>query len=82
MDDGRHSRGGAGGGAGILVEATGGGEDDDADLDIAEDGQLTCLLQQATTPLGEGDLPAAHLLNPPNHNLPPSHDSSSISLIN
>ena len=71
LNDGRHGRahGGGGGGVGILVEATGGGEDDDTDLDITEDGQLTCFLQQATTPLGEGGLPAAHVLNPPNHNL-------------
>lgn len=79
---GRHARGGGCGGASILIEATSGGEDDGADLDIAEDSQLTCLLQQAMRPLGEGNLPAAHLLNPLNHNLAPRHASFSVSLIN
>jgi hypothetical protein len=67
--------GGGGGRAGILVEASRGGEDYNGDLDITEDGQLLCFLQQTTAPLAEGGLPLAHVLNPSNHNLAPRHAS-------
>jgi hypothetical protein len=45
--------GGGGGTAGILVEASRGGEDYNGDLDITEDGQLLCFLQQTTAPLAK-----------------------------
>ena len=74
VNDGSHGSGGVGvGGAGIVIEASAGGENDDADLAITEDGQLLCFLQQATAPLAESGLPPAHILNPSNQNLTPPH---------
>jgi hypothetical protein len=61
------------GGAGELVELSPGGEDDEGDLGVAEDGELEGLLEQAVAALGEGDLAAGGVLNPPQLRLPPHH---------
>jgi hypothetical protein len=49
---------------GVLVELALGGEDDDGDLGVAEDGDLVRLLQQPVPALGEGHLPVYLVLYP------------------
>ena len=44
--------------AGVLISLAGGGEDEESNLGIAENGELKGLLHEAVPPLGEGDLPA------------------------
>lgn len=48
-----------------MEEFAGGGEDDKADLGVAEDGELLGLLEQAPPPLGEGHLPCRQVVDPP-----------------
>lgn len=55
------------------MEPAGAGEDDEADLRIAEDGELLGLLQQPAPPLREGHLPVRRVVDPPYHYLPPPH---------
>ena len=50
---------------GELVEAAGGGEDDERDLGVAQHGQLVGLLEQPAPALGEAHLPARPVLDPP-----------------
>jgi hypothetical protein len=58
---------------GILVELSLGGEDDDGDLGVAEDGDLVRLLEEAIAPLGEGHLPVYLVLYPLQLHLPATH---------
>lgn len=60
-------------GARVLVEAACAGEGHEADLGIAEDGELLGFLEDPVPPLGEGHLPARGVINPADHNLPPPH---------
>lgn len=59
--------------AGELVELPSRGEDDECDLGVAEDRQLEGLLEEAIPPLGERDLPARVILDPPHLGLPSHH---------
>ena len=52
-------------GGGELVEAAGGGEDDEHDLGVAQHGELVGLLEQPAPALGEAHLPARPVLDPP-----------------
>jgi hypothetical protein len=61
------------GGAGELVELAARGEDDEADLGVAEHGELERLLEQPVAALGEGHLPARRVLYPLHLRLPPHH---------
>lgn len=58
---------------GKLVELAVGGEDDEADVGVAENRQLPCLLEQPRPALAEGDLPVDGVLDPPHLHLPTSH---------
>jgi hypothetical protein len=49
---------------GVLIELALGGEDDDGDLGVAEDGDLVRLLEQPVPALGEGHLPVYLVLYP------------------
>jgi hypothetical protein len=49
---------------GVLVELPLWGEDDDANLGVAEDGDLVRLLEEAVAALGEGHLPVYLVLYP------------------
>lgn len=51
-------------GAGELGELPRGGEDDERDVGIAEDGELLSLLEEAAAALGERDLPRRRALYP------------------
>ena len=50
--------------AGEVAEAVGGREHDERDVDVAEDGELVGLLDEAVAALGEGDLPVGGVLDP------------------
>jgi hypothetical protein len=60
-------------GAGEFIEAAGAGEDDEADLGFAKDGELIGLLEQPTPTLRECHLPARRVLDPLDDCLPSSH---------
>lgn len=64
-----------------VVEASGAGEDHDANLSVAENGKLLSLLQKPVAALGEGHLPAGRVVDPADHNLPPPHSSTPIIII-
>ena len=49
--------------AGVLEQLAALGEDDDADVRVAEHGELVGLLEQALAALGEGHLPAHPVLD-------------------
>jgi len=63
-----------------MAEAIGGGEHDERDVDVAEDGELVGLLDEAIPPLREGHLPVRVVLDPLDlqlhapHNAPRSAD--------
>lgn len=59
--------------AGVVIELALGWEDDEPNLDIAEDGELIGLLQEAGAPLGEAHLPTRLVLDPPQLHSPPPH---------
>ena len=61
-----------------MEEFAGGGEDDEADLGVAEDGELLGLLEQPPPPFGEGHLPRRQVVDPPDrYPLPlPGHRAS------
>lgn len=48
-----------------LAELAGGGEDDEGDLDVAEQGELEGLLEDPRAALGEAHLPAHPVLDLP-----------------
>jgi hypothetical protein len=52
-------------GTGEVEELPGGGEDDEPDVGVAEDGELLGLLEQPLPPLGEGHLPRRQVVDPP-----------------
>jgi hypothetical protein len=60
-------------GAGEFIETAGAGEDDEADLGFAKDGELIGLLEQPTPTLRECHLPARRVLDPLDDCLPSSH---------
>lgn len=60
-------------GAGEIIELAGAGENDEANLGIAEDGELLCLLQEPVPPLRESHLTAGRVVDPTDHNLPSPH---------
>lgn len=49
------------------------GEDDDADVGVAEDGELPGLLEQPGAALAEGHLPVHRVLDAPQLDLAPRH---------
>jgi hypothetical protein len=59
--------------AAVFEELATGGEDDDADVRVAEHGKLVRLLQQPTATLAEGHLPVHLVLDPLHHHLPTPH---------
>lgn len=63
-----------------MEELARGGEDDEPNLGVAEDGELLGLLEQPPPPLGEGHLPRRQVVDPPYRNpLPlPRHPPPSI----
>jgi hypothetical protein len=66
-------------GTGEVEELPGGGEDDEPDVGVAEDGELLGLLEQPLPPLGEGHLPRRQVVDPPyRYPLPLPHHRSSI----
>lgn len=64
---------GPAGGAGVLEHPAGAGEDDDADVRVAEHGELVGLLEQPAPALGEGHLPVRGVLDPLDLDLPATH---------
>ena len=60
-------------GAGKLEELAGGREYDESHLDIAENGQLMCLLDEPSSPFGEGHLPGCGVVDPLDLDLLPCH---------
>ena len=50
--------------AGEVAEAIGGREHDERDVDVAQDGELVGLLDEAIAALGEGHLPVGVVLDP------------------
>jgi len=62
-------------GAGILVKLSRAGEYEKANLCITEDCKLFGFLDQSLSPLRESHLTAGGIVDPFNHNLPPSHSS-------
>lgn len=63
-------------GAGEVEEPAGGGEDDEGDLGVAEDGELLRLLEQPPPPLRERHLPRRRVVDLPNLYLLPRHYSN------
>lgn len=61
--------------AGEVAEAIGGGEHDERDVDVAEDGQLVRLLDEAIPPLREGHLPVGVVLDPLDLQLHAAHNA-------
>ncbi|RWW35947.1 hypothetical protein BHE74_00059062 [Ensete ventricosum] len=71
---GRAGGGGRAPGIGrVLAELALGGEDDEGDLGVAEDGDLVGLLEQPGSALGEGHLPIDLVLDPLQLHSPPPH---------
>jgi hypothetical protein len=60
-------------GASEVIEATGAGEDDEADLGIAKDAELLGLLEQPSPALRERHLPARRVVDPLDLYLPSPH---------
>ena len=66
----KHARSGAiaglrwDGGRKVVVELAGGGEEEEQQVDVAEDGELPGLLEQAVPALVEGGLPLRGVLDP------------------
>ncbi|KAL5988419.1 hypothetical protein ACLOJK_036183 [Asimina triloba] len=60
-------------GAGEIVELAGAGEDNEADLGVAENRELLGFLQQPVAALRERHLPACGIVYATDHDLPPSH---------
>jgi len=60
-------------GGGEVVELAVRGEDDDADVGVAEDGELPGLLEQPGAALAEGHLPVHRVLDAPQLHLAPRH---------
>lgn len=58
---------------GEVVELAVCGEDDDADVGVAEDGELPGLLEQPGAALAEGHLPVHRVLDAPQLHLAPRH---------
>lgn len=50
--------------AGEGAEAFGRGEHEECDVDVAEDGELVCLLDEPVPALGEGHVPVRVVLDP------------------
>lgn len=61
------------GGAAEFVGLAARGEDDEADLGVAENSELAGFLEKAAPPLGKAHLAAGLVLDSPNLDLPPSH---------
>lgn len=59
-----------------MEQLAGGGEDDERDLGVAEDGELLRLLEQAPPSLGERHLPRRRVVDLPYLNPLPRHDRS------
>ena len=59
--------------AGELVGLAGGGEDDDGDLGVAENGQLISFLQNAIPTFREAHLPTCRIFNSLHLNFASSH---------
>ncbi|RRT74377.1 hypothetical protein B296_00032395 [Ensete ventricosum] len=60
--------------SGEMAEASGGGEHDESDVDVAQDGQLVGLLDEAISTLGEGHLAIGVVLYPLYLELNSTHD--------
>lgn len=60
-------------GGGEVVELAVRGEDDDADVGVAEDGELPGFLEQPGTALAEGHLPVHRVLDAPQLHLASRH---------
>jgi hypothetical protein len=60
-------------GASEVIQAAGAGEDGEADLGIAKDGELLGLLEQPAAALGEGHLTARRAVDPLDLYLPSPH---------
>ena len=60
-------------GARVLIEPSGAWEDHEADLSVAEYGELLGLFEDPVPPLGEGHLPAGRVVDPADHDLSPPH---------
>jgi hypothetical protein len=60
-------------GGGEVVELAVRGEDDDADVGVAEDGELPGLFEQPGAALAEGHLPVHRVLDAPQLHLAPRH---------
>ena len=58
-----------------MAEAIGGGEHDERDVDVAEDGELVRLLDEAIPPLREGHLPVRVVLDPLDLQLHAAHNA-------
>jgi len=58
-----------------VAEAIGGGEHDERDVDVAEDGELVRLLDEAIPPLREGHLPVRVVLDPLDLQLHAAHNA-------
>ena len=63
---------------GVLIELAFGGEDDDGDLRVTEDGDLVRLLQEPVAALGEGHLPIYLVLYPLQLHLAATHPDFAI----
>ena len=63
-----------------LVELAATGEDEESNLDIAENRELSSLLHQPAPPLRESHLTTTLVLDSLQHHLPPPHFSSPNSL--
>jgi hypothetical protein len=64
-------------GRAVVVELAAAGEDDDADLGVAEHADLPCLLDQSGPALGEGHLPVGRVLDPLDLDLAAPHTAFS-----
>ncbi|KAK8698684.1 hypothetical protein V6N13_114793 [Hibiscus sabdariffa] len=62
----------------VLAHLAGAGEDDEANLSIAEHREVVGLLQKASSALGKGDLPSRLVLDPLDGYLSTSHTYASI----
>lgn len=62
--------------AGALEELSGGGEDDDGDLGIAENGKLLGFLEKPSSSFGESHLPGSRVVDLPYLDLLSRHSQS------